>query len=1096
METALNNRTGEETPKQQQQDAASFGRLSAPPHTLGSDEVIKAYATNPETGLSEDQARKYMEEFGPNKLKEVPPPSFLSILIRNTLNAMTIVLIAAMAVSFGTQDFISGGVIAALVVINVGVGTINEYKAEKTVAALEAIGSPTATVLRDRQTKVVQTDEVVPGDIVLVKIGDIVPADCRVIPEFLAGLECDEALLTGESLPSVKTTEPISDPVCPVGDRTCMIYSGSQAVKGRVRAVCVATGMQSELGKISEAMNRKAESNKKGFAARWHKVKAFLGVVDTTPLQIKLNKLAYVILFFACIVAVIVVSSTGYEFVPLSIATYAVAAAVSLLPASLPAVIALSLATASRKLAESNALVRKMDAIETLAAVTDVCSDKTGTITLGKMVMKKAWVPARTVARDGDSEDTSVEVQMKDGQYFAVETGSDPYYPRGRVTAIETANDASDDSDSEGSDSEENVVDIHNLEKPLRDFTLCASLCSSATLQRAKDDNGKLKWEGHGDATEVALQTYCYKVGHGRPHLTHSDLKKTNSKPDKPGMERVVSNVSEHHRVPKAKTTGHYEFLVEHAFDSSIKRMTMAYTYHPGPDSSEEPHVLVVMKGAFERVASCCDGILLSKSEGFDESKQAMIQEHYDSLASQGLRVLTLVGKTAPMKEAEAIKAMTREDLETGMNFLGLAGIYDPPRPESAGAVADLHSASIIPRMLTGDHKATAVAIAQQVGIIGKDYSKNTVMTGPEFDKLSIEEIDSLDQLPRVVARCAPETKVRMVEAIHRRSRLTVMTGDGVNDAPSLKRADVGVAMGLNGSDVAKQSAEMVLSDDRFSTIVTAIQKGRGIFSNLSKFFLYLMSGNVAQIMLMLIGLAFIDDQGLSTFPTSPVAILWINTLCAGPPALALGLEPTPRDAMSKRPEDYKTIFTFWWIVDLFTYGTFMAGIALANFSIVMYGYFGGDLGVNCNEDLTEGVCSPTGRARGAVFATFLMVLMLHGFVCKHATMSLFKMNLLENKVLLASVAIISLSVFPVLYIPVINDKVFLLFGLKWEWGMVFASLLVYIAFTEAYKLLRRRVERRTEAKRAAADAARPSGEPAAAQAEKEKVKNRGENSV
>lgn len=370
------------------------GGLPGPAHTIPADQVLDAFQSHIDNGLTEDQVKQNTEKYGPNKLKEAPPISFFSILLRNGLNAMTLVLIAAMAVSFGTQDFIAGGVIAALVVVNVGVGTVNEYQAEKTVAALEAIGSPTATVVRrssansSPEISTIKTDLVVPGDILLIKIGDIVPADCRIIPNHLAGLECDEALLTGESLASVKTEDPIEDPVCPVGDRTCMIYSGSQVAKGRARVICVATGMDTELGKISEAMSRKEKSNKTGWAARWFKIKAFLGVADTTPLQIKLNKLAYVILFFACVVAIIVVASTGFQDVPITIATYAVAAAVSLLPASLPAVIALSLATASKKLAVDNALVRRMDAIETLAAVTDVCSDKTGTITLGKMVTR------------------------------------------------------------------------------------------------------------------------------------------------------------------------------------------------------------------------------------------------------------------------------------------------------------------------------------------------------------------------------------------------------------------------------------------------------------------------------------------------------------------------------------------------------------------------------------------------------------------------------------------------------------------------------------------------------------------------------------
>ena len=403
----------------------------------------------------------------------------------------------------------------------------------------------------------------------------------------------------------------------------------------------------------------------------------------------------------------------------------------------------------------------------------------------------------------------------------------------------------------------------------------------------------------------------------------------------------------------KSRTNGHYEQIVEHPFDSTIKRMTVAYTYHPHPeaDHADEPHCLVVMKGAFERVFERCETI------GFGDENckiqgemKDQIQKQYDALAAQGLRVLTLCGKKMPKDQGEAIKDMPRDDLERDMCFLGLAGIYDPPRPESKFSVADCHKASIVPRMLTGDHLGTATAIAIQVGIISPDHPRTSVMTGPEFDKLTEDEIDELVHLPRVVARCAPETKVRMVEALHRRKRLCVMTGDGVNDAPSLKRADgkftalrsevlpltfyivVGVAMGLNGSDVAKQSAEIVLSDDNFSTIITAIRKGRGIFQNLSKFLLFLLSGNLAEVLVMMIGLAFIDNNGESTFPLSPVAALWINTLAAGPPALALGLEPTPVDAMDKAPSDFKTIFTRVWYIDLFFYGTLIAALSLTNF--------------------------------------------------------------------------------------------------------------------------------------------------------------------
>ncbi|KAL7006511.1 hypothetical protein EMMF5_003932 [Cystobasidiomycetes sp. EMM_F5] len=653
--------------------------LSGPAHTLDIKNVLKGFGTDPKLGLSDSTVEQNKQTYGLNRLKETPPPSFWGILLRNLLNAMTMVLIAAAAVSFGTQDYISGGVIAALVFLNVGVGTINEYKAEKVVAALEAVGSPEATVVRmssgskgsEGQTKTVKTEEVVPGDIILVKIGDIVPADCRIIPEDLSGLECDEALLTGESLPSVKTGEAISDPVCPVGDRTNMIYSGSQVVKGRARVICVATGMQTELGKISDAMSRKVTNPRTGFALQWYKFKVFLGLEETTPLQKKLNALAYILFGVACLLAFIVVASTAFQNIPLTIATYAVAAAVSLLPASLPAVVALSLARASRTLADSNALVRKMNAIETLAAVTDVCSDKTGTITLGKMVMKQAWIPAKISVNEEDV--SKVELDTKHGQIYAVESGSDPYYPRGRVMVIDSYADGDKFGQDDDSDDEEwahRLVNQNTIEPPLRDMVLCASLCSSATIHRShdKEDEGKGKWEAHGDATEVALLVFAHKLGHGRPHLTH-----------RPDLQRIQTHDSDIRRPLKTKKIGgHYEKLIEHPFDSGIKRMTVAYRYHPSDLSNldDQAHVLVVMKGAFERVFERCETILFGqKSVKITADHRKDIMSHYEKLAAQGLRVLTLCGKKMSVEDEETVQHVERDDLERNMAFLGLAGI-------------------------------------------------------------------------------------------------------------------------------------------------------------------------------------------------------------------------------------------------------------------------------------------------------------------------------------------------------------------------------------------------------------------------------------
>ncbi|WVO20606.1 potassium/sodium efflux P-type ATPase, fungal-type [Cryptococcus decagattii] len=1043
--------------------AVSDSPLPFKPHTALSGKVLEALSSNATSGLSDEEVSRRLEKYGPNRLKPPKKPSVLKIIVRQVGNAMTLILIAAMATSLGTMDWISGGVIAALVILNVSVGAFTEWQAEKTVASLESVGAPQATVVRTRNGsrdavgKTIPVEEVVPGDIVQLKNGDIVPADGRILDGHLSNLEADEAFLTGESLPVAKQTEPIEEEDCPVGDRVCMVFSGSQITKGRARVVITSTGMGTEIGRIAQALDSKAKNKKRGFAAFWWKTKAILGVVETTPLQIKLNKLAYFLLACALIIAVIVVASTGFSDVPLSIATYAVAAAVSILPASLIAVVSLTLANASTDLASRHALVRRMDAIEALAGVENVCSDKTGTLTVGRMVVRKVWVPALDWrANEYAPLDTS------GGQAYSFETGSDPFYPRGEVladtqkitAAAETfslkqprdqSDSSSSDSDPDERDVEEQgrVIHVEEMENNLRDLALCISLCNQATLTRPIEQDGQ--WEASGDPTESALQVAAHKLGHGKPFLTHA------AKPS----QRADSIRSGHSSRPLvAGIRGRFVQIVEHPFDSTVKRMSVAYKF-VGEDP-QDSHVLCLLKGAIERVFERCTKI---QGKPITEEHKEDVMSKVDALAAQGLRVLALCGKRLPVTMVDEVKSTPRDAFEADFQFLGLAGIFDPPRKESAGAVADCFRAGITPRMLTGDHPATATAIALTIGILDKTYPKNAVMTGQQFDSLNEDEIDQLPELPLVVARCAPETKVRMVDAIHRRGQSTVMTGDGVNDSPALKRADVGVGMGT-GSDVAKQSSRIVLSDDNFSTIIRAIRKGRSVFKNLSKFLLYLLSGNLAEIIVLLIGLAFKDENGQAVFPLSPVAALWINTLAAGPPALALGLEPTAIDAMEQGPEVYHRIFTLEFYVDLIFYGFLMGSISLVNFVIVLWGYYPGNLGRFCNED-DPSICDPVYQARAACFATLVIVLMIHALECKHLSRGLAQINLRDNRVLLWCVIVLSLSTFPVVYIPVINNKVFLLGGPRWEWGIIFGMIFVYLGATELYKWCKRIWNRR-----------------------------------
>lgn len=914
-----------------------------------------------------------------------------------------------MAVSFGVQDWIAGGVIAGLICLNVFVGTWTEWEAEKIVANLESVGAPSAVVVRTSSgsvmTKTISVDEVVPGDIILVKIGDIVPADGRVL-DGVSNLECDEAFLTGESLPVAKQSEPVEDVTCPVGDRVSMVFSGAQVTKGRGYAVVTSTGMETEIGSIAKALQTKAVRTETGWAAFLYKAKVKLGLVETSPLQIKLNSLAYILLMAAIVTAIVVLATTGFRNIPKSMATYTVAAAVSMLPVSIVAVVSLTLAQASKDLATRNALVRRMDAIEALAGVNNVCSDKTGTLTVGRMVVRKMWVPTPEHTMD-----------MARGQTYRFESGPDPFKPTGDVVI-----DGGDDKDGR---QHVETLPVNSaggvMDTGLTAMALCTALCNQAKLQPPTEDEPM--WTANGDPTEVALQVAAHKLGYGKPLL----------------MTVIAQTDPE---------LGLYEQIAEHPFDSSVKRMSIAYRV----SVDEESEIVCFIKGAVERVIEACT----VNGAPLDDKAVSNIQARVDLLAGQGLRVLAFGSRTVPATEEQTVKDMARGPFEQGFNFLGLAGIYDPPREESAGAVKDCHTAGITPRMLTGDHPATATAIALTIGILENTYPKSAVMTGQQFDALSNAEVDALPDLPLVVARCAPETKVRMVDAIHRRGQTTAMTGDGVNDSPSLKRADVGIAMGT-GSDVAKQSARIILTDDNFASAIRAIKKGRSVFKNLSKFLIYLLSGNVAQLTVMIFGLAFKDDNNESVFPLSPVAALWINTMTAGPPAMALGLEPTAPDSMELPPSEFRTLFTLQFYTDLLFYGVVMGALALINFVIVLWGgYFpGAGLGHDCNERDIE-ICHPVFRARATCMATLSIVLLLHSFQCKHPYRSIFKMNLRDNPVLLWCVLVLVIICFPIVYIPVINNRVFLIAGLTWEWGIVFGQVLVYLAASELYKALKR----------------------------------------
>ncbi|KAK6461966.1 P-type ATPase [Scheffersomyces coipomensis] len=1021
------------------------------PYRLSIDKVAKLLNTNIQDGLHASEISTRLQKYGENSLGDGDKISYTKILAHQVFNAMILVLIISMVIALAIKDWISGGVIGLVVFINISVGFVQEFKAEKTMGSLRSLSSPTARVTRNGDDVNIPAEDVVPGDVVLIKVGDTIPADLRLIDSM--NLETDEALLTGESLPVAKDHLAVYDnfnqPI-PVGDRLNLAYSSSVVSKGRATGIAISTGLNTEIGKIASSLKsdtgliRKVDKSNDRKPNKREYSRAFfgtlkdiagniLGITVGTPLQRKLSWLA-IFLFWVAVLFAIIVMASQKMYVNKEVAIYAICVALSMIPSALIVVLTITMAVGAQVMVMKNVIVRKLDSLEALGGINDICSDKTGTLTQGKMIAKKVWLP--TVGT------------------FDVQNSDEPFNPTmGEVKFSKYTPQFIRDADEE---IDFNLSYPDNpMPKNFHNWLMTATLANIATVNQSKDEEtDELVWKAHGDATEIAIQVFTTRLNYGRDSLESN-----------------------------------YNHLNEFPFDSSIKRMSAVYQHK----ESGETHVY--SKGAVERLLSCCtswygndditddhyDSQTLLPLTGDDKE---IIEENMHALSAQGLRVLAFA--TKDITGDSSIDTDNRDQIESNLIFQGLIGIYDPPRNETAPSVKLCHKAGINVRMLTGDHPGTAKAIAQEVGILphnlyhySKEVVKVMVMTAMEFDALSDEEIDQLPVLPLVVARCAPQTKVRMVEALHRREKFVAMTGDGVNDSPSLKKADVGIAMGLNGSDVAKDASDIVLTDDNFASILNAVEEGRRMSANIQKFVLQLLAENVAQALYLMVGLAFIDESGFSVFPLSPVEVLWILVVTSCFPAMGLGREKASEDILEKTPNN--TIFTWEVIYDMFAYGVWMAACCLACFCIVIYGKGDGYLGVNCNANNSNSdVCDLVFRGRSASFATMTWCALILAWECIHPMNSLFYMrqdtdnpwwkqtaiDLYGNKFLFYSVLGGFVSVFPVVYIPVINTKVFLHKPIGYEWGLAFGFTILFLLGAEAWKWAKR-IFRRNQASKA-----------------------------
>lgn len=828
------------------------------------------------------------------------------------------------------------------------------------------------------------------------------------------------------------------------GDRLNIAYSSSTVTRGRARGVVVNTGMATEIGMIAAALRAtnskrrpvkrgpEGETKKRWYVQAWtltgtDAVGRFLGVNVGTPLQKKLSKLACLLFGVAVLFAIIVMAANLFSN-DSEVILYAVATGLSMIPACLVVVLTITMSVGTKRMVERNVIVRKLDSLEALGAVTNICSDKTGTLTQGKMVVKKAWIPSTGVYSVGNSNEP-----------FNPTTGDVTFTPLSPLNFVE---------EKEGPVSE-NVEGLVEGNGALEDFLDVASMANLSHV--FKSDEGD--WRARGEPTEIAIEVFASRFNWNRDRWTKG-----------------------------SKPTWHQK--AEFPFDSSVKRMSVIFS----KITEEKEHSMIFTKGAVERIVDACSTVVWEEGASpvpLTDDMRSQILQNMEELAKLGLRVLALANR--PYTEQARLlegSELNRDEIEKDLCFLGLIGLYDPPRPETAGSISACYKAGITVHMVTGDHPGTAKAIAQQVGILpadmtvlGADVAKAMVMTAAEYDKLSDDEIDDLPTLPLVIARCAPQTKVRMINALHRRGRFAAMTGDGVNDSPSLKHADVGIAMGQAGSDVAKDASDIILTDDNFASILNAVEEGRRIFDNIQKFVLHLLSENIAQACTLLIGLAFKDLDGKSVFPLAPVEILWIIMITSGMPDMGLGMEVAAPDIMDRPPQTKQGIFTWEIMIDILAYGLWTAALCLSAFSLRMWGWGSGNLARGCNSSYSE-ECDLVFRARATTFVCLTWFALFLAWEMVNLRLSFFRMqpeskkyftqwmyDVWRNKFLFWSIMAGWITMFPILYIPKLNTIVFKHTGISWEWGIVFVEALLFFLGVETWKWAKRVFFRRMRRK-------------------------------
>jgi len=858
-------------------------------HSMDKQQVLKKLDTDNE-GLTEAEAEERLEKYGLNKLEETGGVSPLSLLLDQFKSILVIILIIAAGIStyvswMKGEAFTDTYVIIAILAINAALGFFQEYRAEKAIEELKKMIKDTVSVIRDDEEMAIESQNLVPGDIIILSAGDSVPADARIIEAY--NLNVNEAVLTGESTPISKETTPVDEDLAPE-ERNNMLYMGTDVGSGKGRAVVVNTGMDTEFGKIAgmvQTIERGEAPLKK----------------DMEEMGRRLAIISVILTIWIFGVGVIV-----HKREILEVFLTAVSMAVSAIPEGLPAVLTITLALGVSKMAEHKAIVRKLASVETLGSTTVICSDKTGTITKNEMTLKEIALPKRKISITG--------------------TG---YFPEGEFY--------------------EDGEKINEKDERLLKILKAGVLCNDTNISEVDGERKVL-----GDPTEAALL-----VAGEKADIYRDDL----------GEE--------------------YELIQEYPFEAQRKMMSVVYN-HP------ENGIKAYVKGAPEVILDRSSHILTDEGKTiFDEDKKDEIKKTVDEMAADALRLLAI-----GYKDITTGEEFNQEQVENDLVFLGLTGMIDPPREEINEAIETARGAGIRTVMVTGDYRITAVAIARDVGIL-EEKEDNSVYVGEEVNQMTDEELDSVIEDARVFARVSPENKVKIAESLRRKGHIVAMTGDGVNDAPAIKTANIGVAMGIKGSDVSREAADMVLEDDNYATIVRAIKGGRRLYDNVTKYVRLMLSANFDEFFVITAALTL----GLP-LPLLPIHVLWVNLVTDGLPAVALSVDPAAPNIMKYPPRDPEEglLDRFW---------KFILVASLVSFAMVFIGYY-----------MTYQVTRDTNVARTVALTSVVFYELILAYQTRSETKHVFQQGLggiTNNHLLFISVIASLLLQLAVIYISPLN---------------------------------------------------------------------------